>query len=291
MNTMELNLSSAQLQRLLGAANPDAALLYLYLQAGNDRQNAPADLQMCDSRVSGAAAMLRQLGLLQDKKVAAVMGERPNYSEADVISTMDADAAFRSLYGEVQRRLGRALNTEELKILLSMVRYLGLPEEVICMLVSFCQERARQKGSIRNPSLRTIEKEAYAWAEMGIDSLEEAAAYIQKQNVLRSRLAKLMGILQIRGRNLTAAEEKYANAWLEMGMEEELISLAYEKTCLNTGGLNWAYMNKILVSWHENGLHSVEQVREGDQKKGAKPCPRELDAEELAAIQRMMKES
>ena len=77
MNTMELNLSSAQLQRLLGAANPDAALLYLYLQAGNERQNAPADLQMCDSRVSGAAAMLRQLGLLQDKKVAAVMGERP----------------------------------------------------------------------------------------------------------------------------------------------------------------------------------------------------------------------
>ena len=32
---------------------------------------------------------------------------------------------------------------------------------------------------MRNPSLRTIEKEAYAWAEQGIETLEQAAAYIR----------------------------------------------------------------------------------------------------------------
>jgi hypothetical protein len=37
----------------------------------------------------------------------------------------------------VQRRLGRTLNTEELKILLTFVRYLGLPADVICVLVSY----------------------------------------------------------------------------------------------------------------------------------------------------------
>ena len=290
MNYNELKLDGDSLRRLLGAANPDAALLFLYLQGGNDRQTAAAELNMCQSRVDQAVAMLRQLGLWQEEKHSFMPGQRPNYTEQDVLTTMDSDKDFRSLYGEVQRRLGRALNTEEIKILLAMVRYLGLPEEVVAVLVSYCQEQARLRGR-RTPSLRSIEKMAYIWAEQGIDTLEEAAAYIQKQNVRSTKLAKLMGILQIRGRNLTAAEERVACAWLEMGMEDAAISMAYEKTCLNTGGLNWAYMNKILVSWHESGWHTVAEIRDGDRKVAAKPSKRELDTEELAAIQRMMKEA
>ena len=101
-----------------------------------------------------------------------------------------------------------------------------------------------------------------------------------------------MGLLQIRGRSLTAAEARYANAWLEMGFGEDVISMAYEKTCLNTGGLNWPYMNKILQRWHEAGLHTAEAVRNGDRKPGtAAPAgQRQLDADEIAAIQRMMRE-
>ena len=290
MNDTDLKLESDQLRRLLGAANPDAALLWLYLRSGNDAKNAVQELNMCQSRVTAAMAMLRQLGLWQEDKPLFVPGQRPNYTERDVMTTMDSDNAFRSLYGEVQRRLGRALNTEEIKILLAMVRYLGLPEEVVAMLVSYCQEQARQRCR-RAPSLRSIEKLAYVWAEQGIDTLEEAAAYIQKENIRNTRMSRLLGLLQIRGRNLTAAEERFANAWLEMGMEDAAIAMAYEKTCLNTGGLNWAYMNKILVSWHEAGLHTVAAIREGDRKAGTKSGKRELDAEELAAIQRMMKEA
>ena len=70
--------------------------------------------------------------------------------------------------------------------------------DLISVLVCYCKDRARQKGSLRNPSLRTIEKEAYAWAERGIDTLEEAAAFIQTQNVRNSRLNRLMQQLQIR---------------------------------------------------------------------------------------------
>jgi DnaD/phage-associated family protein len=204
---------------------------------------------------------------------------------------MQSDISFRSLYGEVQRRMGRVLNTEELKILLSMVRYLGLPADVICILISYCQERARQKGGHRNPSLRTIEKEAYFWAEQGIDTTEAAAAYIQRQNVYNSRLSKLMRLLQIRGRNLTAAEEKYARQWLEMGFADEVITMAYERTCLNTGGLNWAYMHKILLRWKEAGLRTAADVR-NERKPGTAPKSgqRQLDDDEIAAIQRMLQE-
>ena len=287
-----LSVPSADVRKLLSAASPDAALLYIYLKSENALDHAAGDLQMNESRISCAAAVLRQLGLWTDEKPHKIMtGERPSYSERDVLEAMDRDCDFRALYGEIQRQLGRSLNTEELKILLGFTRYLGLSPEVISILVSFCRDRARQKGSSRNPSLRTIEKEAYAWAERGIDSVEEAAAYIQAQNVRNSRLGRLMHILQIRGRNLTAAEERYAVSWLDMGFEDSAITEAYERTCLNTGGMNWAYMNKILQRWHGAGLHTADAVKNSDRKNPGTGKQRQLDEDEIAAIQRMMQEA
>ena len=285
-----LTIPADHLQKLLLAANPDAALLYLYLAAGNDMALADRQLHLTGSRLSCAAAALRQLGLWQDdKRQPLPLGEAPRYTEEDVIRAVDKDDSFRSLYGEVQRQLGRNLNTEELKILLGFVRYLGLSGDVISLLVCYCKERARQKGSSRNPSLRTIEKEAYAWAEQGIDTMEEAVAYIQNQNHRRSRLGRLMGILQIRGRNLTPGEERYAQQWLDWGFQEEAIALAYERTCLNTGSLNWAYMNKILSRWQEAGLLTLEQIQTRD-KKPVKGAAGQLGQAELEAIQKVLQE-
>ena len=146
------------------------------------------------------------------------------------------------------------------------------------------------KGNLRSPSLRTIEKEAYAWAERGIDTVEEAAAFIQAQNVRNSRLSRLMQLLQIRGRNLTAAEQRFAVSWLDMNFEEDAIAMAYERTCLNTGGLNWAYMNKILQRWHEQGLHTAEQIRGGDRKPVPQGASGEMGEAELEFIRRALKE-
>jgi len=290
MITEAIQIPTADVRRLLGAASADASLLYIYIHSGNKPEHAVQDLHLSESRFSCAAATLRQLGLWPEEKPNHIApGERPQYSEGDVLEAMDRDVDFRSLYGEIQRLLGRSLNTEELKILLGFVRYLGMSADVISVLVCYCKDRARQKGR-RTPSLRAIEKEAYAWAERGIDTVEEAAAFIQTQNVRNSRLQKLMNILQIRGRNLTGAEERYAQSWLDMGFEDAVISMAYERTCLNTGGLNWAYMNKILQRWHAGNLHSADAVQSGDRKNPPKGASGELGAAELEAIQKMFQE-
>lgn len=292
MITQTVTIPRGDVQKLLSAASPDAALLYIFLNSGNRPEEAAKHLNLSESRVQCAGATLRQLGLWPELRPSHIApGERPSYSEQDVLKAMDADLDFRGLYGEVQRLLGRALNTEELKILLGFVRYLGLPGDVIAVLVCYCKERARQRGSGRNPSLRTIEKEAYAWAERGIDTVEEAAAFISAQNIRNSRLSRLMALLQIRGRNLTAAEERYAQSWLDMGFEEDVISMAYERTCLNTGGLNWAYMNKILQRWNEQGLHTAEAIQSGDRKGSVpKGASGQLGQAELEAIQRVLRE-
>ena len=291
MNAAELKIDKLDTQKLLSAASGDAALLYLYLKSGNDPKQAEADLRMTATRISCAGAVLRQLGLWQEEKRVFLPGDVPVYSEKDVLEAMEADRDFRYLYGEVQRLLGKNINTEEMKIILRMVRYLGLSPDVICVLVCYCKDRAKQMGKLRNPSLRVIETEAQAWADRGIDTMEEAAAFIQAQNLRYSRLGQLMQQLQIRGRHLTPGEEKYANRWLEAGFAPEVIGMAYEKTCLNTGGLNWAYMNKILTRWQEAGLLTAEQVKSGDKKVSApKGASGELGATEFQNIQKLLQE-
>ncbi len=266
MNTKDITLTQTQLYKLLASGNGDAALLFLFRQGGNDPCQAGEALSFTPARLNQAMATLRQLGLWQDQPTRCPLPQQlPQYTEQDVMNALSRTEDFPCLTGEVQRVLGRILTTEELKILLTIRNYLGFPGEVIHLLVSYCKERQLRRGNNRNPSLRTIEKEAYLWWEKGVETLEDAVAYIQAENTRHTQLASLTRLLQISGRNLTPAEERYALNWLSMGFDREALQIAYEKTCLNTGGLKWAYMDKILASWHRQGLHTGAQIRTGDR--------------------------
>ena len=41
------------------------------------------------------------------------------------------------------------------------------------------------------PSIRTIEKEAYRWADLGVDTMEEAAVYMQSQLQVQANVGKI----------------------------------------------------------------------------------------------------
>ena len=290
MNIQNITIEQDQLRKLLLSESADAAFLYLYMAAGNPVEQAQTDLHLSANQLSCATALLRQLGLYNETKTTFVPGERPSYTENDVLQAVNSDMDFKAIYGEVQQLLGKTLNTEELKILLGFNRYLGLPGEVVSVLVSWCKERARQQGRVRPPSLRSIEKEAYFWAEQGIDTLEEAAAFIRTRNLKQSRTEKLKELLQIRGRSLTPGEQRYADGWLEMGFDNAVLAEAYDRTCVNTGGMNWAYMNKILTRWHEAGLHTLEALKNGDRKAVPMGATGQLGQAELEAIQRLLRE-
>lgn len=260
-----VTLTNEELRKLLSCGCPDAVALYLYRKAGGDRETALDALHFTVPQMVGAADCLRQLGL-EDAPARAVapLPERPVYTQEDVRRAMQGgDGMFPKLVGEAQRRLGRTLSTEELKTLLSFTDYLRLPTEVVGILFHYCIERSRRKG-MRAPSMRTIEKEAYHWADESLDTVEAASYYVQTQLRMHTRIQQLRLMLQIEQRRLTQSEEQYLLSWVEMGFPDDSIYKAYEKTCANTGALKWAYMNSILKSWHEKGLHTVAEIAQGD---------------------------
>jgi DNA replication protein DnaD len=166
--------------------------------------------------------------------------------------------------------MGRLLTGPELKTLLGIYDYLGLPAEVILMLTNHCVEDYQEKyGPGRLPTIRRIEKEAYSWANMEILTLEQADKYIKKQLEKKDSLSQIKKILQINGRSLSTTEQKYVESWIDMGFCPDALEIAYDKTVVKTGRLQWKYMDSIVQSWHGKNLHTPEEIAAGDVRRSA----------------------
>ena len=162
--------------------------------------------------------------------------------------------------------------------------FLGLPSDVIFLLVGFCCERtAASFGPGRRPTLRQIEREGYLWARKGLFTQESAAAHIRRVQASREKLPRLMKLLGLGDRAPSPSEERYLLGWIDMGFGPEAVALAYDKTVLKCKELKWPYLNKILQNWHQKGLHTPEEISQGDRLSAPPPKPARPSREEDTA--------
>ena len=260
-------------KRLVEKGNGDAALLYIALlrRHGTVPPRALAgELRWEKSRIEAAEAALRELGLLAPADLPEPADEKPEYQQRDIAEKLEDSEEFRQLTAQVERRLGKKLTTPDIAVLLGLLDYVGLPSDVIFLLVCHCAERvARRYGEGRRPTLRQIEKEGYAWSRMGLDTQEAATAYLKKYNERQGAMPAYMRALNLGERLPVASEEKYLTAWQEWGFTPEAVALAYDKTVLKCHELKWPYCNGILKRWHEAGLHTAAEIEARDR-----PAPR-----------------
>lgn len=269
--------------KLIAAHDGNVALLYIWMcRCGSfNAERAARELCLTLSEVSSAYEKLCRLELFEEntavkEPLPLPAEELPQYTSEDIIRRSETDSGFRAVLNEAQRKLGRVLSTSDIKTLFGIYDFLALPPDVIFMLLTYCIDSFKAKyGSGRLPSMRSIEKEAYSWANKEILTLEQAEEYIKKAAERRSKLGEVKSALGITGRQLTATEAKYVNSWLDMGFDCGTLAVAYDRTVTNTGALKWGYMNKIVTSWHEKGLHSIEDVEQNDTRPSAvKPTNR-----------------
>ena len=272
-----LSMAAGAADRLIAAGNGDAALLYLVLlkSPGSWEPAKAAHLLKWDvQRVRDTYAGLVSLGLAADvaptvTAPAVIDAGPPTNSKADINQEVSREGSpFAALVNETQRILGKLLSDADLNGLYTIYDYVALPPEVILMLLNWCLEEARRKyGPGRTPHMPQIRKEAIRWKEQGIDTVEAADAHIKRLTQLRDQCRHVMALLDLRDRAPIARERNYIAAWLSMGFEDDAIRLAYEKTIMKKNALNWAYLNSILKSWHEKGLHTLAQIQAGDHDR------------------------
>lgn len=274
-----LSLSAAFADQLLRRGNGDAALLYLYLlrhQGYYDPDEACRTMKWTREQLDGAMVHLGELGVHTGEPESVFdtqppkKEEAPEYSNEDVSSAlMDTASGFPALLGEVQRQLDKQLSPRDTRTLLELYDHLGMPAEVLVLLVGWqCQEYRDKYGEGRKPPMSYIRSAAYNWKKSGIDTLEAADAYLQKLDYYRSREGALLNAVSIRGRKATPTERKYLNQWAQWGFAPEAVSVAYDRTVTNTGEMKWSYCNAILKRWHSEGRHTLEEVQAASAPTG-----------------------
>ncbi len=287
------NLISPQAADLLISGHDgDMALLYLYLCRTRcmDRNKAGLELFMPRQRLQEAYERLEMCGLLPlapetpntpspadpvsapEISVSPDDGDLPEYAISDVKMIAQKDNAFSALISEAQLVIGRPLSTPDLVRLLGIYDHFNLPPEVMMELMNFVSDVFREKyAGRRRPSVRAFELEARKWIDLGISDFDSAEQYIRRYRDLHSQFGPVKEAMKIFDRDFTDTELHYVESWLSWGFGAEAIGLAYDRTVSSINRRSGAYMNKILMNWHEKGLHSLREIQEKDRPSSFGP--------------------
>ena len=275
---------SAQAARLLvESSDGDGALLYLaLLECGGDAGRAAARLRWQDARLRPAWERLAALGLAQAPADAPAPPPKqddrlPEYSRAEIAAALEREPGFQGLCREMEGRLNRIFTDNDLKCLYTIYDHLGLPAEVILQLTGWVihRERRQKSNPAACPRMPQIQREAFRWKRLGVDTLERAEDYVRRQEAVDQREWAVLSAVGVTERRPAVEKEReYIAAWVGMGVSDELIRMAYERTVYQKKAMNWPYMNKILQSWHGAGYQTPQQVEAGDRppKRQAPPA-------------------
>ena len=175
----------------------------------------------------------------------------------------------------VEHAAGRRLPTADLSALTELFDFHGLSPEALELLTAQCCDEAILRGEER-PTARRIEKLGLEWARLGVRSQADAVAAIRRMVRREQTVAEVRRRLRLDPDARISSDDAYIAAWLDWGFSPALIELAFDRTVLNCGRLNWKYCHGILESWRKNGLFTMADVLEKDappQKPETAPEP------------------
>lgn len=197
-------------------------------------------------------------------KPAPVLPTRPQKPDNAFVAKRIAESEeIAMLMQESQVILGRLINNGDSSTLLMMHDYLGLPTDVILMLLQYTV-------SIGKSNMRYIEKAAINWADEEINTHEKAEEKIRRLNESSKAWGVVEQTLGIARRSPTKQETELASRWInEWRFSPDMIREAYERCVNQTGKLSLRYMHKILERWQREGILTLEQARREQEQKSA----------------------
>ena len=208
--------------------------------------------------------------LASEPKTAPVKEKRPTFREA--IARQKENADFDYLLKTAEQRLGRTVTPAEAETFLYIYDTVGLPAEVILMLLVY----AVQGGKVRSRSgFRSyLEKAALSWAENGITTVAAAEAELcrqERRHAVREHVETLFSLT----RPLTLLQAEAAVRWVdEWHFSDEMLLIALAKCREKTGDFNANYVSRILEGWLADGITTAEQAAAAAtprKRKNAKP--------------------
>lgn len=270
--------------RLLSCGDADGALLYLYLiRRGSDfrEEDAMRDLHFSPERMERAVFTLTNLQIAsapRDLRPAKATGSpSPRYTVSELRARRTDDRRFEAVCQTAESVLGRMLTESQLRTLYTAYDHLGLPADVLIDLLTYLKQ---EKQTVTR---RDIEEQAYLWADMGIYTAQASAAFLSRLEKEKPIIADMLRALDMAGRSPSPSEYRYLSEFIRQGFDADAVGLAKERLYQRIGRFSWKYLKGILDSWHDKGVHTVEEITalEPAVKQQTAPSPAAPQSEKL----------
>ena len=148
-----------------------------------------------------------------------------------------------------------ALTTQEVKIITSVYTQYALSQDYLLTLAAYLASL----GKLTAPRLRD---KAISLVGKSIDTTEALEVYLKDKESEARDEQEIRRTLGIWSRKITEAEKEAFDKWtVNFGYSTVIIGEAYSVCVSNTGRLSVSYMDKVLTSWHNLGLKTVEECR------------------------------
>ncbi len=275
--------------KLLDAKKPNSARLYLYLCLKGCRQTKQelcAGLGLTEKELADSEKELAEFGLICEEEDRCVeeaqkhsteseqkfRNSAPVYSREEIVKLKNEDRAFAQIVKEASEVIRPLLTESELRELMTIYSYFGMPADCLIMLMHFTAARtARQSEGTRRPSLLTIKKEAFRWLDNGITTAERADAFIKKENRIMDTVESMV---KSAGLGVCTNDDlRLLRSWAELGFGAEAVKIAAEISKARLGEIKLLYMGRIIKNWKNENLTDskeilrVEKQRQTDREK------------------------
>lgn len=180
---------------------------------------------------------------------------RREYS-LDEMKVFQSNEEITELIFVIESYLKRNLTTTDLNAIFYWYDSLHFSSELIDYLVQYCVSKGHS-------SARYMDKVAIGWHESGIRTIDDAKANAAIHSQAFYGVMKAFGIT---GRSLVENEKAFIKSWTkEYNFELPIIQEACSKTISATHQPSFEYCDKILRSWFEKGVHTLDDVRKLDE--------------------------
>ncbi|MBQ7584137.1 MAG: DnaD domain protein [Lachnospiraceae bacterium] len=188
---------------------------------------------------------------LPKKSGSSEKKRRPSYSASE-LDSFGAKAEVKQLIFATEQYLSRPLSPSDMKTMLFIYDELGFSTDLLEYLIEYCVGKGKT-------STRYIEQTAIGWAENGVKDVQGAKSHVKSFG--GNAYFAVLKAFGITDRKPVELEIEYVDRWKnEYGYEMDMILEAAARTMKAIAKPSFPYTDKILKSWSEGGVRTVDEI-------------------------------
>lgn len=163
-----------------------------------------------------------------------------------------------------EQKFGRMLRQNEMATLVHLCDDEGMAPPVLLMLI----EQAVGEGRC---TISHIERTAVQWINKGVQTVADAERELKAADANRKAWAIVCRAFGMEQRRPSEKEQQAADRWInEWRFSTDMLRLAYDRCVDNKGKMLVSYIDKVLGSWHAQGITQPSELEQHDNKKTKK---------------------